>query len=258
MAQVSASWKSWSRAFGFIALFGAVALGCTYSGYLGNESREGGAALTLPSRVLRVTHKSERLAGVKTLLLVPFVSYPNKEGEILKDPLVGAVFSKGLCPVQSGYTLYRMLEDALRPMPEPKIIYTDEPEGVQATVWEHAKERGEFGEALSAYLIDRAKETGADAVLSGVVYRYKERVGEALGAEEPASIAFSVFVLSRDGGLLFGGAVDKTQKELLGNITDVGYYVKGGLSWWPVGRLARFGIDEVASTLRSAFSAPKE
>jgi hypothetical protein len=94
--------------------------------------------------------------------------------------------------------------------------------------------------------------------LSGVVYRYKERVGEALGAEEPASIAFSVFVLSRDGGLLFGGAVDKTQKELLGNITDVGYYVKGGLSWWPVERLARFGIDEVASTLRSAFSAPKK
>jgi hypothetical protein len=143
-------------------------------------------------------------------------------------------------------------------MPEPKILDADEPEGVQATVWEYAKKRGEFGEALSAYLIDRAKETGADAVLSGVVYRYKERVGESLGAEAPASIAFSVFVLSKNGGLLFGGAVDKTQKELLGNIADVGYYVKGGLSWWPVERLARFGIDEAASTLRSAFSAPKE
>jgi hypothetical protein len=258
MAQVSASWKSWSRAFGSIALFGVLAVGCTYSGYFGGESREVGAALTAPSPVLRVTHKSDRLAGVKALLLVPFVSYPNKEGEILKDPFVGTVFSRGPCPAQSGYALYRMLEDALLPTPELKILHTDEPEGVQGMLWDYAKKRGEFGEALSAYLIGRAKETGADAVLSGVVYRYKERVGEALGAEEPASIAFSVFVLSRDGGLLFGGAVDKTQKELLGNIADVGYYVKGGLSWWPVERLARFGIDEVAGTLRSAFSAPEE
>ena len=255
---MSASWKSWNKAFGISGLIGALALGCTYSGYVGNNNREGSVSASLPSRMLHVTYKSDELAGVKTLLLVPFVAYPNMEGEILKDPFVGAVFSKGPCLVQSGHVLYRMLEEALRSTPNTKVFYTDQPESVQASVWEQAKGSGGFGEALRTYLLGRAKDAGANAVLGGVVYRYKERVGGALGAEEPSSVAFSVFILSRDGRLLFGGAVDKTQKELLGNITDVGYYAKGGLTWWPVDRLARFGIDEIASTLRSAFSVPQE
>lgn len=204
--------------------------------------------------MLKVKHKSEKLANVRSLLVVPLIVYPDREGQILKDPFVDSVFSRGPCPKESGYILYRILEDGLEDIPNLKLLRLQDPIRVQSLIWAQADKdkEGGFEETFRRFLLKSVQEMGAEAVISGVVYRYKERVGEAFGAEEPASIAFSVFMLENQGNVLFAGVVDKTQKELLGNITDVGYYVKGGLTWWPVERLGRFGMDEVVHAIRSS------
>lgn len=95
-----------------------------------------------------------------------------------------------------------------------------------------------------------AARLGADALLVGRVDRFRQRQGEALGAERPASVSFSVQLYSAPGGrLLWSGLFDETQEPLSANLFKTARYPGGGTRWLRVEELSRWGAENVAKSM---------
>lgn len=100
----------------------------------------------------------------------------------------------------------------------------------------------------------RAKKLGelvyADAVISGRVLRYRERVGEEWGAKSPASVALILELWdARRGDLVWSGRFDETQKALSENIFSIGEFAQRGAKWLKAQELAHEGIKKAVSHL---------
>ena len=101
------------------------------------------------------------------------------------------------------------------------------------------------------------KTFGADAVLIGQAYRWRDRVGSDFGVESPASVAFDLsLVRPSDGAILWRGNYDKTQKSLFENLFDLKTYIKSDGLWLTAKKLAKFGLDKLLEDMPG--SPPKK
>ncbi len=97
--------------------------------------------------------------------------------------------------------------------------------------------------------IDLAREVGmaldGDAVLGGIIYRWKERQGSPYAAQRGASVAFEIFLLEVDTGiLLWRWKFDKTQLPLSENLLDMETFLGGGGKWMTARELAFLGLEK--------------
>jgi len=91
---------------------------------------------------------------------------------------------------------------------------------------------------------------GADAVVIGTLYRFRERTGEALGSTHPASVGYEVKIFSTAGGkLLWSGVFDHTQVALGENALTAAQYPGGGTHWMSAEELARWGATKLVREL---------
>ncbi len=76
------------------------------------------------------------------------------------------------------------------------------------------------------------QQLGLDAVLVGVVERYRQREGNEYAAAIPASVAFSLRLYDcRNGALLWSSQIDETQEALLDNLFSFGKAQRRGFRW---------------------------
>jgi hypothetical protein len=95
-----------------------------------------------------------------------------------------------------------------------------------------------------------AREFGASAVLLGKVYRYREREGQALGAQRPASVGYELTLFEAPGGRrLWTSRFDETQQPLTADVFNAQRYPGGGRRWLTAAELARWGADGAARAL---------
>jgi len=97
---------------------------------------------------------------------------------------------------------------------------------------------------------DLAQKTGhalgADLIIVGMVWKFKERVGGAMGVESPASVAFAIGLIDvADGRMLWKAAFDKTQRSLSEDIRDARAFFQKGAKWLTANELARYGVNEI-------------
>lgn len=110
-------------------------------------------------------------------------------------------------------------------------------------------EAGASAEPRSLTQIARER-FGADAVVIGTLYRFRDRSGEALGSTRPASVGFEVKLIATEGGRqLWAGAFDHTQVALSENALVAAQYPGGGTRWMSAEELARWGADRMARAL---------
>lgn len=89
-------------------------------------------------------------------------------------------------------------------------------------------------------------ELGADHVMVGLNWRFKQREGGPLTADSPASVAFSVFLVNvASKELVWAGHFDRTQEALSDNLRSVRLFFKTGIKWLTAEELAEFGVDKV-------------
>ncbi|MCK9230253.1 MAG: hypothetical protein M0Q23_03360 [Syntrophales bacterium] len=105
---------------------------------------------------------------------------------------------------------------------------------------------GSFKEPVGEELKKVGEELGADAVIAGYVFCYRERMGYTYAVEQPASAVF-IFHLVRvsDGDVVWSGTFDKTQGSLMTNILDIRTFFKGGGKWITVRELSEQGVGEL-------------
>jgi hypothetical protein len=103
----------------------------------------------------------------------------------------------------------------------------------------------------------RARKLGelvyADAVISGRVVRYRERVGEELGVKSPASVTFVLELWDvRRGDIIWSARFDETQKPLSENIFAIGEFAQRGAKWLTAEELMHEGVKKAVSQLQKA------
>ncbi len=103
---------------------------------------------------------------------------------------------------------------------------------------------------VRAVAAEAHRKFGADAVVVGSVYRFRERSGQSMGSTHPSSVGFDVRIVSAPAGaLLWSGAFDETQVAFSANLLRAPRYPGAGLRWLTAEELARFGAGEVAQTV---------
>ena len=124
------------------------------------------------------------------------------------------------------------------------------------------REVREVAETLSpAVEAARLREIGqgvyADAVLTGRVQRYRERVGDEWGAKSPASVAFVLDLVDvRRGDIIWTARFDETQKSLSENIFALGDIGKRGVRWLSAEQLAQEGVKKSIAQLHQIIARP--
>jgi hypothetical protein len=92
-----------------------------------------------------------------------------------------------------------------------------------------------------------AREFGATAVLSGTVYRYRERSGGELGTTQPASVGVELALRAAPGARqLWTARFDHTQHALSENALVAARYPGKGSRWLTAAELTRWGLDAAA------------
>ncbi|MFO7986491.1 MAG: hypothetical protein R6U38_11555 [Desulfatiglandaceae bacterium] len=99
---------------------------------------------------------------------------------------------------------------------------------------------------------------GADAVLTGYIYRWREREGRDFAAERPASVAFDLYLVNpADGSVIWRRNFNKTQQSLFENLLDFSTYIKSGGRWLTAGELAMLGLKQILNQLPGPSKAPE-
>jgi hypothetical protein len=92
-------------------------------------------------------------------------------------------------------------------------------------------------------------ELGAEGVVAGYVYRFRERKGVSYTVQQPASVAFEIHLLRvSDGALVWRGTFDKTQSSLMENLLQFASFFRGKGKWVTAEELAGEGVEEVLKT----------
>ena len=98
-----------------------------------------------------------------------------------------------------------------------------------------------------------AQAVGADAVLRGELFVYREREGSHLGVIRPASVEMELSLIAgRDGRLLWHGRYTETQQSLTEEIRTLPLYLKRGTRWLTARELAAYAIDDLIGALPAA------
>ena len=131
--------------------------------------------------------------------------------------------------------LRKKMGAAVLPLAETRAAFEQMPPMPEETLRTAAKRFGQ--------------ETMASHVLTGTVWHYRDRVGSAMTAEQPASVGFTaILVRTRDGAVLWSGHFDKTQTSLSDNLFDAPMFLQKGMKWLSAEELASFGVDKILQT----------
>ncbi|MDY7034595.1 MAG: hypothetical protein SV375_00315 [Thermodesulfobacteriota bacterium] len=180
---------------------------------------------------------------VKKMVVFGFrpVMSKGEDPDVIRGSLSGSVFMAGPVPKNvvdkmTSNLFNKLLEDQSHDLISP------------------AQANGVFSSLVSSDLTLRdieiyqkiGKIFDADAVLTGYIYRWKEREGTDFAVNRPASVAFDLYLIRpRNGAILWKGRFDKTQRSLSENLFDMNTFIKGGGKWMTAEKLAELGLENL-------------
>ena len=87
---------------------------------------------------------------------------------------------------------------------------------------------------------------GADAIIVGHVYRFRERTGGGAASESPASVAFDIYLIDcQKAQVSWSAFYDYTQKALSDNLGGIGNFFRRGGRWVRADELAATAMEDI-------------
>lgn len=176
----------------------------------------------------------------KKLAVMPFirVDSPIQPGGTVSCPLTGATFSSGqIIPGAE-----RVLDDALNNDLAQVTALPFVPYAQTGLVFGKIAGR-ELKDSLRQDVMAAGKKLGADAVLVGFIFRFRQRQGTGYAVDKPASVAFDLSVVRvSDGTVLWKNSFDETQQSLSKDLLQLDQYMKYGLRWYTAEELGKIGM----------------
>ena len=189
----------------------------------------------------------ENTTALGDILVMPFKDMYKIYGTDItfRCPLCGAVHMTGKVEDGADEFLTDQLFSLLRQRPALQLIGSGQAEGAKNQVLSKA------GKELSEIelILETARNTGAESVLVGRVFRFIPRVGTSYSVEMPASVSFDLILLRvSDGQLIWSGKFDETQRALNENLFQLGTFLKRKARWLTARELALSGLNDVLGT----------
>jgi hypothetical protein len=165
-----------------------------------------------------------------------------------KNPLLGVSSEKRNERQDPGEILMRLVYSAMVTLPGWQIISESELKDVSESIPQTND-------------MARLRKVGelvyADAVVTGRMLRYRERVGGDIGVQSPASVAFTLELIDvQRGDVIWSTRFDETQKGLSENILSLGDIRERGLRWLTAEQLAQDGVRKIIHQLHQTIVRP--
>jgi len=199
----------------------------------GCVSHRGGGATTLLQRDVRL----QKIAVAPFQAVIP----SDPAAQIVRCPISGTTFRACAFSGNPEKRLEEQLVSGLNPSGKYTVIPPQEVRDVYRRV-----SAGSLGEPPLEILKKVGRQIGADGIIVGYLFCYRERKGFDYSAERPASVTFCVHLIrTRDGVSVWKGVFDKTQSSLMENILDILPFMRGGGKWMTAEELSREGMREI-------------
>jgi hypothetical protein len=181
------------------------------------------------------------------IAVVPFQQVAPEEspGGAVRCPLCGMIFNAVASPANPEKVLETLFVEQLgKKRPKVNVIAGERVAGVFRRV-----SADSLTISLRDVLRDVGTELGAEGVVAGYVYRYRERKGVSYSVEQPASVAFEIHLLRvSDGELVWRGSFDKTQSSLMENLFQFASFFRGKGKWVTAEELTGEGVEQILKT----------
>jgi len=197
-----------------------------------------------------VSHKAggattllQRDVHFKKIAVAPFQAFGSGDPavRIVRCPISGTAFSACGFLGNPEKKIEEQFVSGLNPSGGYTVIPPQEVGGVYRRV-----SAASLGEAPLEILKKVGKEIGADGIIAGHLFCYRERKGFDYSAEKPASVTFCVHLIRvSDGVSVWKGVFDKTQSSLMENILELLPFIRGGGKWMTAEELSREGMREI-------------
>jgi hypothetical protein len=199
--------------------------------------------LCLVDRVFAQSETGWTPGRVEKIGVAPFLKGRNlaNERETLRCPLFQLYFNPENLSASADRILSEHVHEVLKTRFGEKVIPISRMYEVHEGI-----PKEQYTETPRTLAQKTGSALGANLVIFGSVWRFRERVGGALGVESPASVAFAVGLVDvSTGKLLWNAHFDKTQRALTEDIRDIkGFLTRGG-KWLTADQLARYGVNEI-------------
>lgn len=167
--------------------------------------------------------------------------------DIIRDPLSGTAFMAEPVPQNVANRMTDILFNRVATEKGYELVSPDQAKGVFSNIINSDK-----NEAMSPIevLQEIGKTFKADAVLTGYIFRWREREGTDYGVNRPASVAFDLHLISSaEGTMLWKAKFDKTQRSLSENVFDLSTFIKSKGRWMTVEKLAMLGLQKMLAEM---------
>jgi hypothetical protein len=186
------------------------------------------------------------------ILVMPFQNLHQTCGIDIsfRCPFAGAIYEISEVKEGAGEFLTDNLFSRLQSREDLSLIEPEQALGARSAVL--SKSMGELSE--KELVLETARIAGAESVIVGRVFLYRERVGTPYSVETPASVAFDLLLIRvSDGQLLWVGRFNETQKSLFENLFRLGLFIKRSARWLTADELADYGLAEVMKSFPDSF-----
>ncbi len=190
-----------------------------------------------PEPVVKPLHVSPEM---KKILVVSFRNAAENSGDSqgVRCPLSGKIFVSGEVAPEAENLLSGHLKKILQKYDQFIFITPDQVQGIRSENGTGADER--------QMLAETGRKLGADAVLAGHIYRYRDRVGAKLSVESPASVAFDLhFLRVADGRVIWSNHFDETQKALTDDLFRLSSFLQRDGQWITAEQMALAGLENI-------------
>lgn len=94
------------------------------------------------------------------------------------------------------------------------------------------------------------RRKGADTIMVGYLYAFRDRTGSDYGVESPAHVAFElVLVQSRSGRIIWQRSFEETQKSLSEDLLQLKSFLKRKGRWVSAKEMAKEALKEMLKTV---------
>lgn len=181
---------------------------------------------------------------IKTMLVVPFKnqSLLNGENATYRCNLCGGMFTTSRVEKDADTFVTDAIVNILSARKTITLIPNDRVNSVRKKLLLGYESKP----SDLVLLIEIGKKLGADAILTGSVYKFRQRVGSDFAADAPASVGLDIDLIHvSTGQLIWQTRLDETQDYLTNNFMKIFTFFKRKGKWVTAEKLASSGLKDV-------------
>ena len=191
-----------------------------------------------------VVRQQGNLDAIEKVTIMPFenMSALHGTGTSVRSPITGRVFVTGPVTNRADQFLTSQLVSHVR----RNTSFNTVPSRDAAAIMDGLVERQGRDWPRRKLYARTGQRLGADAVIIGHVYRFRERTGSGAASESPSSVAFDLYLIDcGNERVLWSAFYDYTQQALSENLGGMGNFFRRGGRWVTAEELATAAMEDI-------------